>query len=265
MDKIFKLLIFIVSFSCASKQTLNRTDTFLSEILENPTNIANHETPSRYITIDKFLVHFISNINEKNKNISPIIYIHGLGGSLEDFSEIIKLILVSKKSAPFYAIDLPPFGKSFMNKSELSIHKYSELLRKFISMLPNSKVNLVCHSMGGQVCLDFSLVYPDKVQLLTLIDPAGVYQRSSYINQTLNHYAGISIGSIEHTNASNIGDMTWYNQEFIKKFITNNPLVLMAIESYKENFMIVLISLNQKHLFFGAMKIRFLILKMDYI
>jgi 2-hydroxy-6-oxonona-2,4-dienedioate hydrolase len=234
---ILNLILFLTFlFSCAAQQINKKTDFFISDHLEKPTQIAKSEIPSRYWVADKFLVHFISNANEENKNMSPVIYIHGLGGSLEDFSEIINTLHPTNSSAPYYALDLPPFGKSFMNKSELSIHRYSELLEKFISMFTTSKVNLVCHSMGGQVCIDFSLNHPDKVQLLTLIDAAGVYERSTYINQTLNHYAGINVGPISNATAASPSDLAWYNQNFTKKLITNNPLILMAIESYKENF-----------------------------
>lgn len=119
------IILIITCLGCASRKALNTTNDFLSEALQNPMKFEKAVVLSRYWAYDKFLVHFISNINEDNKNLSPIIYIHGLGGSLEDFSKIIQSIHHSKYSRPYYAIDLPPFGKSFMNNSELTIHDTS--------------------------------------------------------------------------------------------------------------------------------------------
>src|SRR5690349_25066843 len=121
------ILIVVFCFSCVSKKNLKKTDDFLTEALNSPTKFEKTEFQSRYWVFDNYLVHFISNINDQNKNLTPIIYIHGLAGSLEDFSEMIKALHTAKSSRPFYALDLPGFGKSFSQNSELSIQKYSDL------------------------------------------------------------------------------------------------------------------------------------------
>jgi pimeloyl-ACP methyl ester carboxylesterase len=230
-------IAFLVSLcACVSSQPSKMTNTFLSETLSHPQKFESIEAPSRYWSFDKYLVHFISNVNEKNKNQIPIIYVHGLGGSLDDFAELIEVSQRSKFSHPYYAIDLPPFGKSVMEKSDLSIQGYADLLQEFISTLEVPRVSLVCHSMGGQVCIEFALRNPNQVQLLTLVSPAGVYDKTSYVNATLGHYVGIGVGEVDHPNASTISDLYWYSQSFTRKMITDNPSILMAIESYKNNF-----------------------------
>ncbi|MBC7741820.1 MAG: alpha/beta hydrolase [Bdellovibrionaceae bacterium] len=233
---IFIFLFFVVVVGCATHKPQLKTENFLAEILAHPTTIAGVELQSRYWSHEKYLVHFISNVNENNRNLAPIIYIHGLGGNLEDFSELIKLVHAGKNTRPFYAIDLPAFGKSFTSNADVSIQKYSEMLRDFISTLAIPKINLVCHSMGGQVCINYALANSEKIKLLTLIDVAGVYQRSDYVNQTIHQHLGINSGLVDLPGSTSLGELVWYNQQFTRKMITSNPLVLMAIESYKENF-----------------------------
>src|SRR6185312_8876295 len=98
------------------------------------------------------------------------------------------------------------------------------------------KVNLVCHSMGGQVCIDYALANPGQIQLLTLISPAGTYEKSPFVNGATNHFVGINVGSVDGPNTVAIGDLSWYDQGFARRMLTDNPLVLVGIESFRLNF-----------------------------
>lgn len=237
MLRSIQIFLIILLCGCVTRKPPLDTGDFLSEGLNQPKKIGTIEIESRYWSYKNFLVHFISNANAKNQNLSPIIYVHGLGGSLDGFLDLIKLIHPSKSSRPYYAIDLPPFGRSALRKSELTIHDYTEMLQDFVALLPTiTKINLVCHSMGGQVCIDFALAHPEKIQLLTLISPAGVYEKTPFVDGAVNHFAGINVGSVAHPHAVSIGDMTWYDQGFNRRMITNNPLMLIAVESFRLNF-----------------------------
>jgi 2-hydroxy-6-oxonona-2,4-dienedioate hydrolase len=236
MPKLLSLLLVFVFCGCASRKPSLKTDDFLSNALNHPANFAPAEVQTRYWAFENFLIHFVTNINEQNKNLAPVIYIHGVGGGLDDFSDLIKRIHSSRTSRPYYAIDLPLFGQSVMQKADLSIHDYTEILQEFVSMLSTAKVSLVCHSMGGQVCIEFALVNPSQIHLLTLISPSGIFEKSAFINEATNQFAGISVGPIDYPYANSFSDMSWYNQEFTRRMITDNPVILMGIESYRENF-----------------------------
>ncbi len=235
-NAVLKILLLLLFCGCASKTTPQQTSDFLSEAFKHPTDTGIAGTQTRFWRFGNFLVHFISNINEKNRNLAPIIYVHGLGGNLDGFSALIRLNHTSPASRPYYAIDLPPFGKSVMKESELSIHGYSEMLQEFVSMLAVPKVNLVCHSMGGQVCIDFALSNPQQIQLLTLISPAGIYERSAFVDHVADHFAGVNFGAVDYPHARSFGDLAWYDQSFTRRMVTNNPLVLVGIESYRQDF-----------------------------
>lgn len=232
----FGLLLLILCSACASKPPATQANRFLSKNISEPKTIGNSKVQSRYWKYKDFLVHFITNANEKNRNQTPIIYVHGLGGSLDEFFNIIKTLHPDGDSRPYYAIDLPPHGGSALQGTELSIQGYVETLREFISMLPNDKVNLVCHSMGGQVCIGFALTNPKQIDLLTLLSPAGIYQKSEFVSDALKNFAGINIGSVEDPATRDVGDLGWYVQEINSKLITNDPLLLIAIESFRTNF-----------------------------
>lgn len=225
----------IGAFGCAVRRGPDTAD-FLSQALQNPKKIGVVEVQSRYWKHGNLLVHFLTNASDKNRSLTPMIYVHGLGGSVDGFLELIRVLHGPANARPYYAIDLPPFGRSAMQKGELTIHGYAEMLKDFVMGLPSPKVNLVCHSMGGQVCIDFALANPQKVELLTLISPAGIYDKSAFVNGATRHFVGISVGPVHHPGASTIGDMSWYNQDFQKRMITNDPLMLIAVESFRENF-----------------------------
>jgi pimeloyl-ACP methyl ester carboxylesterase len=232
------LILILVGFTCACVSRKAKLDSHevINQGLVAPAGFEIQGVQARYWIYNDFVIHFVTNVNEQNKNLAPIIYVHGLGGSLEGFAPLINILHRSKSSRPFYAIDLPPFGKSAMQKGELSIHSYKDMLQDFIAALAVPKINLVCHSMGGQVCIEYALNSPGQIQLLTLISPAGTYEKSPFVNGVTNHFAGINVGTVDAPNAIGFGDLTWYDQNFARRMITDNPLILVGIESFRENF-----------------------------
>lgn len=234
MTAVARSLLFTLLFviGCGGRAVQPPAEDFLSAALTNPKLHA-----SRFWSSGPFLVHFISNANEQNKHLVPVVYVHGLGGSLDNYLELIKRLHPSPKSRPYYAIDLPPFGLSMMLKAPLSIHNYTEMLTDFLANTGAARVNLVCHSMGGQVCIDFALQNPERVGLLTLISPAGVYERNAFVSRASEKFARLNVGDIYQTGArNNVADLTWYDQDFFRRWITNHPVALLALESFRLNF-----------------------------
>lgn len=225
-----------VLLGCASRNTSPSASEFLSDSLSHPSSALPLGVLSRYWSHKNFLIHFVTNVTEKTKDITPVIYIHGLGASLEGYAGLINEIHYNKKiNSPFYALDLPPFGKSALLRSDVVIHDYTEMLRDFILMLGVPKVNLVCHSMGGQVCIDYALDNPSQIQLLTLISPAGIFDRSEFVSSISSQFARVNVGQVDSPNARTLGDLFWYDQEFTRRMLTDNPSVLVGIEVYRFN------------------------------
>lgn len=109
-----------------------------------------------------------------------LLFLHGWGSSKEVW-QITASKLVSQsanKPISMYAMDLPGFGKSPLSsvrQSEegLSVADYAEVVKGFIEKLELKNVIIVGHSFGGRVGIKLSVLYPNYVKKLILVDSAG--------------------------------------------------------------------------------------------
>jgi len=99
----------------------------------------------------------------------PILFIHGSGGNhlvwrsqLDYFGERYRAI----------AIDLMGHGKSeiSIHPSRISIKLYTDFVKGFLEALNIEKVTLIGQSLGGAICIQFCLDFPEKVACLGLIN-----------------------------------------------------------------------------------------------
>jgi pimeloyl-ACP methyl ester carboxylesterase len=100
----------------------------------------------------------------------PIIFIHGLGSYAPAWKKNIEGL---KSQYRCIAIDLPGYGKSSKGKYEASMTYYAAILRDFMEAIGLEKAVVAGHSMGGQIAMTAALAYPDKVERLVLVAPAG--------------------------------------------------------------------------------------------
>lgn len=99
-----------------------------------------------------------------------IIFLHGLGSYSQAW---VKNIDGLKSNFRCIAIDLPGYGKSSKQPHSGLMSFYASVVNELISELDLSKVILAGHSMGGQISITTSLLYPDVVKGLALVAPAG--------------------------------------------------------------------------------------------
>ena len=102
---------------------------------------------------------------------TPVILVHGLGGSIENW---VKNIEPMAQSHQVYAPDLKGFGRT--DKTPL-LHDLDELVQffsDFMEVLHIEKASLVGNSLGGGLVLQFAIQFPDKVDKLVLVDNAGM-------------------------------------------------------------------------------------------
>ncbi len=116
----------------------------------------------------------VRNINiayiDEGKSDNVILLIHGLGTSAKSWMKNIPSL---SKDFRVIAIDLPGYGKSDKGNYKYSMSWYATVLTEFLAELNIDKATFVGHSMGGQISLVTSLNYPNKVNKLVLISPAG--------------------------------------------------------------------------------------------
>jgi pimeloyl-ACP methyl ester carboxylesterase len=99
-----------------------------------------------------------------------LLFIHGLASYMQDWRK-----LTSHLTSDFrcIAIDLPGYGKSWEGVHSGGQTFYGKIIRDFILTLGLEKVNLVGHSMGGQISITTALHYREVVKNLILLAPAG--------------------------------------------------------------------------------------------
>ena len=99
-----------------------------------------------------------------------IIFIHGLGSYLPAWNRNVNEL---SKSYRCIAIDLPGYGKSSKQPHSGKMSFYAGIVNELIQELQLGKVYLAGHSMGGQISMTTDLLYPEIVEGLILVDPAG--------------------------------------------------------------------------------------------
>jgi pimeloyl-ACP methyl ester carboxylesterase len=99
-----------------------------------------------------------------------IIFIHGLGSYLRAWEKNIEGL---KDSYRCIAIDLPGYGKSSKKPHSGMMSFYAEVVKNFIDELELKNVVLAGHSMGGQISMMAAINYPESIEELVLLAPAG--------------------------------------------------------------------------------------------
>ncbi|KPH99361.1 hypothetical protein OK074_6044 [Actinobacteria bacterium OK074] len=102
--------------------------------------------------------------------LPPALYVHGLGGSSQNWSELMPLLdgLVDSE-----ALDLPGFGDSPPpDDGDYSISGHARAVIRHLDAAGRGPVHLFGNSMGGAVSTRVAALRPDLVRTLTLISPA---------------------------------------------------------------------------------------------
>jgi pimeloyl-ACP methyl ester carboxylesterase len=104
------------------------------------------------------------------------VFVHGLGGSATNWTDIMGLLSHGERAAPALAgaaIDLPGFGFSPPPASGgYSLDARAAAVISLIEKLGTWPVHLVGNSLGGAISTRIAARRPDLVRTLTLISPA---------------------------------------------------------------------------------------------
>lgn len=162
----------------------------------------------------------------------PLLFIHGIGGSIDDFGP---LLATAAGHDRVLAFDLPGFGESSNGALDFTIGAYARTVHEFLAVAGLSRVHLVCHSMGGQICIEFTLHHADQVASLTLIDAAGTYDPHSFVTRSLKRVAGLNIGKVDSNSPPALGVLTSINQGLLKRVFIDEATPLAGLASFTTN------------------------------
>lgn len=135
----------------------------------------------KYLTIDNILIRY----TDKNQKGFPLFLIHGLGGSIESWSNNIEYL---SNKFRVIALDLPGFGLSDKPNVSYTINFYVKFLEKFIKKLKITHLFLIGSSLGGHIAVEFTIKNQKIVDKLILISPVGSLPKSFKGTSALKKY-----------------------------------------------------------------------------
>jgi pimeloyl-ACP methyl ester carboxylesterase len=102
----------------------------------------------------------------------PIVFVHGLSGSWQNWLEQLPVFAALGYRA--VALDQPGFGYSPMPAEKITISGYARALDGVMDALGIDAATVVGNSMGGFVATEFAIAFPQRVERLVLAAPAGI-------------------------------------------------------------------------------------------
>jgi pimeloyl-ACP methyl ester carboxylesterase len=101
-------------------------------------------------------------------NTEPALYVHGLGGSSNNWTDLAYLL---SRRLDGEAIDLPGFGYSDPGRS-YAVATMADRVIRWIEYSGRGPVHLFGNSLGGAITVRVAGTRPDLVRTLTLVSPA---------------------------------------------------------------------------------------------
>jgi pimeloyl-ACP methyl ester carboxylesterase len=113
----------------------------------------------------------------------PLVLLHGIGRSLEDWNLLIPLLAPAHR---VIALDLPGFGFSARREEPATLAALARGVLTTLDTLGEGRpVHLVGNSLGGAVSLQTLALAPDRVASLVLVNSAGFGAEVTYILRML--------------------------------------------------------------------------------
>jgi pimeloyl-ACP methyl ester carboxylesterase len=100
-----------------------------------------------------------------------IVFVHGLSGSWPNWLEQLPVFAEGHR---VIAMDLPGFGHSPMPAEKITVSGYARILDGLLGALGLDAATLVGNSMGGFTATELAIAFPERVERLVLVSPAGI-------------------------------------------------------------------------------------------
>jgi pimeloyl-ACP methyl ester carboxylesterase len=126
-----------------------------------------------FLEVGALRVHYI----ERPGGGTPVVLIHGLPGTAEDWNDVTPLLA----SARTIALDRPGFGYS--SGGYVPFDRQLSAIHGLLAKLGVRRPILVGHSYGGTVSLGYAERYPDDVRGLVLVDAAAAGQHPGSLQE----------------------------------------------------------------------------------
>ncbi len=131
-----------------------------------------------FIQVGKLRIHYIEHPGAG----TPVVLIHGLPGTAEDWEDVTPLLAGHRT----IAIDRPGFGYS--SGGYMPFDRQLEVIHELLAKLHVVRPILVGHSYGGTISLGFAERYPSDVRGLVLVDAAAAGQKIEAFTDVQAHF-----------------------------------------------------------------------------
>jgi pimeloyl-ACP methyl ester carboxylesterase len=126
----------------------------------------------RFVQVDGLRVRYRSAGEPSTGEPRPVlVLLHGIGRTLEDWSENMPVL---GRSHRVFALDFPGCGLSDKPALPYTTPFLAGFVRDFLRALRLERVVLVGNSMGGGISLEFAAQFPELLEGLVLVAPAGM-------------------------------------------------------------------------------------------
>ena len=152
---------------------------------------------------------------------SDIVMVHGITGNLAIWHlEIIPGLMDSHRLTTY---DLRGHGYSDMPPTGYTTADHAEDLRQLLEGLGIDRAHVVGHSFGADISLHYTVLYPDRVDKLVLVEPAipalqFMRDRKDWVGWK---YWRDKLG----TGGVSVPEDKWYDSEFLVRASINLPMV----------------------------------------
>ncbi len=128
------------------------------------------DVASTFLEVDGIRIHLLDTAPGRTE-APTVVLVHGWAGCTTDFRPLLELV---DGGCRWVAFDFPGCGDSDKPDIHYSITGMAEFVEAVRAALGAETVDLVGHSLGGQIAVHYAVRHPDRVRRLALIDPDGL-------------------------------------------------------------------------------------------
>jgi pimeloyl-ACP methyl ester carboxylesterase len=125
---------------------------------------------SGFLEIDGVRIHVLDTAPGRAA-LPTVVLVHGWAGCATDFRPLLERVGDGRR---WVAFDYPGCGDSDKPDIRYSITGMAEFVESVRAALGAETIDLVGHSLGGQIAVQYAVRHPDRVRRLALIDPDGL-------------------------------------------------------------------------------------------
>lgn len=165
---------------------------------------------------------------DTGKGKHTLLFLHGLGNSLIGFEKNLTALSTNNRCI---GLDLPGNGFSSKDNYPYSIQFFADSVAAFIQEMKLENVVLIGHSMGGQIGILLTALYPSLVEKLVLIASAGLEKFSAMERMIMTSGMGIlDMGMSDESKLRQALNSSFYSHKSGSQSLINAMVDMMDLQ-----------------------------------